>query len=78
MFVSREQLVYMLKIAEKANRYEDMLEYMKQLIIIGQELSFEERILLCIIFQNLIGSRIVCWKILISNEQKEESTEVYI
>lgn len=65
----------MAKLAEQAERYEEMVEYMKQVALLAdeQELSVEERNLLSVAFKNVIGARRASWRIISSIEQKEES-----
>jgi len=63
----------MAKLAESAERYEDMVEAMKEVVKIGGELSAEERNFLSVAYKNLVGSRRAAWRIISSIEQKEES-----
>jgi len=65
--------VYRAKIAEQAERYDDMMEYMKEVVKCGCELSVEERNLLSVAYKNAIGSRRASWRIVKSVEQKENS-----
>lgn len=73
MSLSRDELIFMSKIAEQTERFEDMLEYMKKVVLTGQELSIEERNLLSVAYKNSVGSRRTAWRALSSIEQKEES-----
>ena len=73
MSLSREELIFMSKIAEQTERFEDMLEYMKKVAMSGQELTIEERNLLSVAYKNTVGSRRTAWRALSSIEQKEES-----
>ncbi|KAI5961731.1 BMH1 [Candida margitis] len=73
MTVSREDSVYLAKLAEQAERYEEMVENMKAVASSGQELSVEERNLLSVAYKNVIGARRASWRIVSSIEQKEES-----
>ena len=57
MSISREELVYMSRIAEQTERFEDMLEYMKKVVQFGSELNTEERNLLSVAYKNSVGSR---------------------
>ncbi|ORX52773.1 14-3-3 family protein epsilon [Hesseltinella vesiculosa] len=68
-----ENLVFMAKIAEQAERYDEMVSYMKQVAGTGKELSVEERNLLSVAYKNVIGARRASWRIVSSIEQKEES-----
>ncbi|GME98927.1 unnamed protein product [[Candida] boidinii] len=73
MSVSREDSVYLAKLAEQAERYEEMVENMKTVASSGQELSVEERNLLSVAYKNVIGARRASWRIVSSIEQKEEA-----
>merc|ERR1711939_836740 len=69
----RETDVYMAKLAEQAERYDEMVTYMKNVAKLGVELSVEERNLLSVAYKNVIGARRASWRIISSIEQKEES-----
>lgn len=69
----RDELVYKAKLAEQAERYEEMVESMKTVADQGSELSVEERNLLSVAYKNVIGARRASWRIISSMEQKEES-----
>jgi len=69
----RETDVYMAKLAEQAERYDEMVMYMKNVAKLGVELSVEERNLLSVAYKNVIGARRASWRIISSIEQKEES-----
>jgi len=71
--LSREQLIYMAKISEQTERYEDMVTYMKKVVTLDQELSVEDRNLLSVAYKNTVGSRRTSWRALTQIEQKEES-----
>lgn len=70
----REENVYMAKLAEQAERYEEMVEFMEKVVgaVDGDELSVEERNLLSVAYKNVIGARRASWRIISSIEQKEE------
>lgn len=72
MSATREDSVYLAKLAEQAERYEEMVENMKAVASSGQELSVEERNLLSVAYKNVIGARRASWRIVSSIEQKEE------
>ncbi|KAK6150357.1 hypothetical protein DH2020_015289 [Rehmannia glutinosa] len=74
MALSREQYLYMAKLAEQAERYEEMVQFMDSLVVgsAGAELSVEERNLLSVAYKNVIGSLRAAWRIVSSIEQKEE------
>ncbi|RZC49333.1 hypothetical protein C5167_017762 [Papaver somniferum] len=71
----REEFVYMAKLAEQAERYEEMVEFMEKVTtnVESEELSVEERNLLSVAYKNVIGARRASWRIISSIEQKEES-----
>ncbi|KAL6187773.1 hypothetical protein ACLB2K_039168 [Fragaria x ananassa] len=69
----RETQVYMAKLAEQAERYEEMEECMKKVAKLDLELTVEERNLLSVGYKNVIGARRASWRIMSSIEQKEES-----
>ena len=78
--LSREQYVYMAKLAEQAERYEEMARFMEKLVVgstapapAPAELTVEERNLLSVAYKNVIGSLRAAWRIVSSIEQKEES-----
>ena len=75
--LGREQYVYMAKLAEQAERYEEMVQFMEQLVTSAapssSELTVEERNLLSVAYKNVIGSLRAAWRIVSSIEQKEES-----
>ncbi|KAF9933772.1 14-3-3 protein [Linnemannia zychae] len=71
--LSREDHVYLAKLAEQAERYEEMVKNMKDVASVGKELSVEERNLLSVAYKNVIGARRASWRIVSSIEQKEES-----
>jgi len=69
---TRDELIYMAKIAEQTEQFEGMVEYLKKVVKFDQELSVEERNLLSVAYKNSIGSRRTAWRAISSIEQKEE------
>ena len=67
-----KQEVYMAKLAEQAERYDEMVEHMKNVAQLPRELSVEERNLLSVAYKNVIGSRRASWRVVSSIEQKNE------
>lgn len=63
----------MAKLAEQAERYEEMIESMNNVAKLDVELTIEERNLLSVGYKNVIGARRASWRIMSSIEQKEES-----
>jgi 14-3-3 protein epsilon len=70
---SREDFIYTARLAEQAERYDEMAEAMKKVAQLDTELSVEERNLLSVAYKNVVGSRRASLRIISSIEQKEES-----
>jgi len=70
---NRDHCVYRAKLAEQAERYEEMAENMLKVAEYGDELSVEERNLLSVAYKNAVGSRRAAWRIIQSVMQKEQS-----
>lgn len=71
----RDENVYLAKVSEQAERYEEMVEFMEKVVktVDLEELTVEERNLLSVAYKNVIGARRASWRIISSIEQKEES-----
>ncbi|XP_075501548.1 14-3-3-like protein 16R [Primulina tabacum] len=71
----REEYVYNAKLAEQAERYEEMVDFMEKVAVAvgADELTSDERNLLSVAYKNVIGARRASWRIISSIEQKEES-----
>lgn len=63
------------KLAEQAERYDDMAGSMKAVTETGIELSNEERNLLSVAYKNVVGARRSSWRVISSIEQKTEGSE---
>lgn len=63
------------KLAEQAERYDDMAAAMKEVTETGVELSNEERNLLSVAYKNVVGARRSSWRVISSIEQKTEGSE---
>ncbi|EES14338.1 hypothetical protein BDA96_07G241400 [Sorghum bicolor] len=72
---TREEMVYMAKLAEQAERYEEMVDFMEKVVAAAasSELTVEERNLLSVAYKNVIGARRASWRIVSSIEHKEET-----
>jgi len=68
---NRDKSVYFAKLAEQAERYDEMANYMEEVGNSGDELSVEERNLLSVAYKNAVGSRRAAWRIITSVAQKE-------
>ncbi|PAA65070.1 hypothetical protein BOX15_Mlig024802g1 [Macrostomum lignano] len=71
----REDLVHIAKLAEQAERYDDMATAMKAVTEKGQELGNEERNLLSVAYKNVVGARRSSWRVISSIESKTEGSE---
>jgi len=70
---SRDKEVYFAKLAEQAERYDEMASHMETVSKSPDELSTEERNLLSVAYKNAVGSRRAAWRIITSVEQKEKT-----
>jgi len=70
---ARDECLYMAKLAEQAERWEDMIEYIKRVVSIGQELNVNERDMLSAAYKNSVSTRRKAWRIVNDFEQRELS-----
>nr|AHJ11165.1 14-3-3 zeta [Strongyloides ratti] len=75
MAENKDELVQRAKLAEQAERYDDMSLSMKKVTEIGAELTNEERNLLSVAYKNVVGARRSSWRVISSIEQKTEGAE---
>lgn len=73
--MERTDLIQKAKLAEQAERYDDMAECMKEVTEKGQELSNEERNLLSVAYKNVVGARRSAWRVMSSIGMKAEGCE---
>ena len=73
--MDKNDLVQKAKLAEQAERYDDMAGAMKSVTEQGGELSNEERNLLSVAYKNVVGARRSSWRVISSIEQKTEGNE---
>jgi 14-3-3 protein epsilon len=73
--MERDSLVYKAKLAEQAERFDEMVHDMKDVAKQPQELTVEERNLLSVAYKNVIGSRRASWRVVTSIEQKNEGDQ---
>lgn len=77
----KEQYVHKAKLAEQAERYDDMADAMKKCVnhlyceSSGAPLDNEERNLLSVAYKNVVGARRSAWRVVSSIEQKTEGSE---
>ena len=67
------------KVYDKAERYDEMLESMREVVKVTRDLNVEERNLLSVAHKNVIGSRRASWrnkgKIMVAASDDRESDE---
>ena len=76
--MDRESLVYKAKLAEQAERFDEMVADMKEVAKQPQELTVEERNLLSVAYKNVIGSRRASWRVISSIEQKGDQDKMTV
>ncbi|VDO11501.1 unnamed protein product [Rodentolepis nana] len=69
-------LVSIAKLAEQAERFEDMAVAMKTIAEMGNELNNEERNLLSVAYKNVVGARRSSWRIMSSIAKKQAGTPI--
>lgn len=73
MASTRDEYIYMAKVCEQTERFDDMLGYIRKVLETNEELSVEDRNLLSVAFKNSVGTRRTAWRVLSSIETKEEA-----
>jgi 14-3-3 protein beta/theta/zeta len=69
------EFVQRAKLAEQAERYDDMADFMKTVTETGVELTNEERNLLSVAYKNVVGARRSSWRVISSIEQKTDQDD---
>jgi len=64
-----EEGVFLAKVAEQAERYEDMLIFLKPVLKKSSELQIEERNLVSVAFKNISGNKRTAWRALTAIEE---------
>lgn len=72
---TKKEYVQKAKLAEQAERYDDMAKYMKTVTETGLELSNDERNLLSVAYKNVVGARRSSWRVISSIEQKTDAED---
>merc|ERR1711966_19653 len=63
--LDRKNALYMAKLSEQAERYEDMVKYMKRIVDLetpGDQLTVEERNLISVGYKNMMSVRRTAWR----------------
>ncbi|KAF2882031.1 hypothetical protein ILUMI_24131, partial [Ignelater luminosus] len=71
----KKDLVYLAKIAERAGRYDELVQTMNEVVEMGEELSDDERNLLSFAYKTVIGARRSSWKVIQSVEEMTDDSE---
>jgi 14-3-3 protein epsilon len=69
---SRDEYIYLAKLYERAERFEDMVKWINKYVEMDPNLSSEERNILSAGYKNVISSKRASWRVLHSLEKKEE------
>ena len=68
--MSVDENIFLARVAEQAERFEDMVEYLKPVLDTkGSSLSADERNLLSVAFKSLISSKRTAWRTITAIEQ---------
>lgn len=70
-----EEAVFMAKVAEQAERYEDMLTFLKPVIKKTGELAMEERNLVSVAYKNISGNKRTAWRALTAIDENPKYTK---
>jgi len=71
----KDHLVKQAKLAEQAERYDDMSDFMKECVKHNEALNVEQRNLLSVAYKNVVGARRSSWRVISSIEQKYEGSD---
>jgi len=72
--LERKDALAMAKLAEQAERYEEMVKYMKRIVtqgVNGDELTVEERNLISVGYKNMMSVRRTAYRTIAQNEDKD-------
>lgn len=69
--LTKDENVFMARLSEQAERYDDMVRHMKRVATLGSELSGDERNLLSVAYKNAVGARRQAWRAVNTLEGRE-------
>ena len=72
--MSAENLINMMKFAEQAERYDDMVKYAKEFVTSVNDVPEEVRNLLSVAYKNAVGARRSAWRIINSLADRASNT----
>lgn len=70
-----EELVETAKVAEQAERYEDMAKLMLLATKAKKDLASEERNLLSVAYKNVVGAKRSSWRVVTALEEKHDGND---
>ncbi|XP_029982469.1 14-3-3 protein beta/alpha-1 [Sphaeramia orbicularis] len=73
--MDRSDYIQQAKLAEQAERYDDMADFMKKVTELGGDLSNEERNLLSVAYKNVVGARRSSWRVISALHTKVDGTD---
>ena len=71
---TREEYIYLAKLYEKAERFNDMVNFINKFIEMNPELSHKERIILSAGYKNVISSKRSSWRLVNTLIKKEDKS----
>ena len=75
--LTREELVYLAKLYEKAERYPDMVKTINKFVELDPKLTRDERNILSAGYKNIISDKRASWRLLNSLEKKESKKKFF-
>lgn len=74
----KDTLIAKAKLAEQAERYDDMANAMKTVTEMDSSLSIEERNLLSVAYKNIVGAKRSSWRVITSIDQKNGNNKQHV
>jgi len=71
---TREEYVYLAKLYERAERFDDMVKFINKFVELDPNLTHEERNILSAGYKNIISNKRASWRLLNSLEKKEKNS----
>jgi hypothetical protein len=72
--VTREDNILFAKMAEQAERYEDMVGFMDSVVRTGETLTADERNLLSVAYKNVVGARRSSYRVMKSHSTRQDDS----
>jgi 14-3-3 protein epsilon len=69
---TREEYVYLAKLYERAERFDDMVKFIRKYVELDANLSNDERNILSAGYKNVISGKRASWRLLHATEKKEQ------